>query len=149
MSSDRFKNNPASAIEELLVLSFRNQFVDPSQADGLNFFIPEDYMIRSHKFGNLMSELVNYGLHSDLRLMEIPTILLYGENEPAVSMSGPRLDNAISNSQLLVIQNAGHFPFIERPDLFISVIRKLFGREMKQEKVEQTASAKLFLVMLY
>lgn len=123
MSSELFQNDPPKAIEQLLILSFRNQFKDRTLADSLDFYIPEDYMVRSQRFGNLMAELSNYDLHEELNSLDIPTLLVYGDNEPAVEMSGQKLDSTIPNSRLSIIQNSGHFPFIEQPDQFMSELQ--------------------------
>lgn len=123
MSSDLFQTDPPEAIEQLLVLSFRNQFANPSLADSLHFYIPEDYMIRSQRFGNLMPDLMNYDLYSKLETLEIPTLLIYGESEPSVTISGPELKSAIPKSELIIIQNSGHFPFIEQPNQFIEEVK--------------------------
>jgi proline iminopeptidase len=123
MSSELFQTDPPKAIEQLLILSFRNQFKDRTLADSLDFYIPEDYMVRSQRFGNLMSELSNYDLYEELDSLDVSTLLVYGDNEPAVEMSGQKLDSIISNSRLSIIQNSGHFPFIEQPDQFMNELQ--------------------------
>lgn len=122
MQSELFRTNPSEAIEQLLVVSFRNQFENPALADSLNFFIPDDYMARSQRFGNLMPDLMNYDLHADLGSMQVPTLLVYGESEPAAMLSGSDLDSVMPNSKLVVMENSGHFPFIEQPEAFIDEI---------------------------
>lgn len=120
INSDLFQTDPQQAIEQLLVLSFRNQFENLSMVDSLDFYIPADYMIRSQRFGNLMGELSNYNLHPALESLDTPTLLIYGENEPAINISGQKLHSILTNSELSVIQNSGHFPFIEESDLFLN-----------------------------
>jgi proline iminopeptidase len=127
MSSDLFQNDPSKAIEQLLIISFRNQFKNPSLADNLDFYIPEDYMARSQRFGNLMTELSNYDLYDPLSSLQIPTLLVYGSEEPALEISGQKLDSTISNSRFSVIQNSGHFPFIEQPDQLMNELQTFLG----------------------
>lgn len=126
--SDLMQNNPAEAIERLLLISYRSQFNNPSLANSLDFYIPEDYMSRSRRFGNLMADLMDYDLHSDLDSLQVPTLLIYGESEPATTLSGPVLDSAVPNSELVIIQNSGHFPFIEQPEDFIREVESFLGR---------------------
>lgn len=128
MQSDLFQNDPSSAIEQLLIVSFRNQFQDPALADSLDFYIPDDYMVRSQRFGNLMPDLMNYDLHADLDSMHVPTLLVYGEGEPAATLSGSDLDSVIPNSELVIIEDSGHFPFIEQPEAFIREIEEFLNR---------------------
>lgn len=114
LNSKLFRANPPEAIEQLLKLSFKQQFFDTSLAEDLDFYIPDDYMVRSRLFGNIMTDIANYDLHEELSSMEVPTLLVYGDMEPAANLSGPKLDETIPSSTLLVISNAGHFPFVER-----------------------------------
>lgn len=122
--SDLMQNNPTEAIEQLLLISYRSQFNNPSLADSLDFYIPEDYMSRSRKFSNLMAELMDYDLHDALDSLQVPTLLIYGESEPAVTLSGLDLDSTIQNSELVIIQDSGHFPFIEQPGDLIREIEQ-------------------------
>jgi len=127
MSSELFQNDPPKAIEQLLILSFRNQFKNPSLADSLDFYIPEDYMVRSQRFGSLMAELSNYDLYEPLSSLQIPTLLVYGSSEPSLEISGQKLDSTISDSHFSVIQNSGHFPFIEQPDQLMNELQTFLG----------------------
>lgn len=127
LNSDLFKNDQSKAIEKLLKISFRSEFQDSSLVDSLNFYIPDDYMSRSQKFSSLGPEISNYDLHSKLAKLNIPTLLVYGETEAAVKLSGARLDSTFQQSTLTVIDQTGHFPFIERSDVFIKGLRKFLN----------------------
>ncbi len=118
---------PSSAIEELLKLSFKYQLADTSQADRLDFFIPDDYIARSGKFSLLQGYLATYDLREDLRSLSIPALVVYGENEPSKYISGPVLQNDLQNSQLVVMEDCGHFPFLEQPNAFIQLVRDFLG----------------------
>lgn len=124
LDSELFETNKPQAIEKLLLLSFRSQFYDPSYADSLDFYVSDDYMARSQRLGHLMVDIANYDLLAELSSLRIPTLLVYGAIEPAASVSGPILHSTIQNSKLVVIENAGHFPFVEQPDRFVSELLK-------------------------
>lgn len=128
-NSEWYKSDNPDAIEELLLLSFQNQFHDTTYVDSLNFYIPDDYTKRSLLFGNLMPELQNYDLHSDLAQLEVPVLLIYGSDEPATSLSGKKLDETLPNSSLIIIEEAGHFPFIEKSDQFLTTVQKFLREE--------------------
>lgn len=125
INSEPFKKNRPKAIEQLLILSFRNQFFNPSLADSLEFYIPDDYMIRSRRFGHMMRDISNYDLHTALSSTDVPTLILYGEMEPAVSVSASELNNTIPNSRLSIIRESGHFPFIEKSQKFLTELRNV------------------------
>ena len=58
---------------------------------------------------------LKYRLHR----IDIPTLLIWGENDGIVTPGyGAALRDMIPGSMLSVIQDAGHYPHIERPDEF-------------------------------
>ncbi len=118
MQSDLFRENPPEAIEQLLQLSFRKQFYNTDYADSLNLYVPDDYMSRSRLFGNLMPDITDYDLTEELKQMNVPTLILYGSSEPAADLSGPLLNKLITDSKYVIIEESGHFPFIEQPVRF-------------------------------
>ncbi|MDX1619048.1 MAG: alpha/beta fold hydrolase, partial [Balneolaceae bacterium] len=124
VTSDLFQDNRPKAVEELLLLYFRNQFQDETLTDSLDFEIPDDYSERGRRFGYIMNDIENYNLHPELSAMKVPTLLVYGSIEPATSISGPKLQQTLPNSEMIVIEDAGHFPFVEKPDLFLARLRE-------------------------
>lgn len=123
LSSEDYKANDPKAIEKRLLLSFENQFHDSTFVDSLDFYIPDDYKERNRKFGYLMTDLRKYDLHSQLSELQVPTLVIYGSDEPAADLSGKKLDKIMPDSKLKIIEGSGHFPFIEKPDSFLSNIR--------------------------
>lgn len=122
IQSPLFSENPPLAIEKLLELSFKQQFYNPEKAELLDLYVPEDYMARSRLFSNLMVDISNYDLRDELKNLTIETLVIYGSSEPAATISGPALKNLIPNSRLTIIENSGHFPFIEQPGTFRQTI---------------------------
>ena len=123
VTADGFDPRSPESIEKLLLLSFRNKFHDSTYADGLDLYVPDDYRKRSGLFGLLMPELQNYNLLPDLADLQIPTLIIYGSDEPAAEISGKKLDQTIPNSKMVLIKQSGHFPFIEQQKRFMEVVR--------------------------
>ena len=132
MESEAFEKNLASAFEELYRISFRSQFHDRSKVDALSFYVPDDLSVRSQRFAALMPELEGYDLYESLRSLLIPTLLVYGAAEPAASLSGLKIRDAIPNVTLAIIPDAGHFSFVESPEDFHAVINRFFGTETER-----------------
>lgn len=113
----------AEAIGALLQATFRTQFVDPARAAELDLYVPEDYLARSRQLGAMMGELSDFDLRTQLPALEAPTLLLYGDAEPGVEIGGRALHEGLPDARLVVIEQAGHFPFIEKPERFLSAVR--------------------------
>ena len=126
--TDAFANQEPEAIAQLLRLSFRLQFHDTSMANELQLYVPEDYSDRSMQFGYMMVDLMDFDLHDDLTAVTVPTLILYGSAEPATELSGAMLREGTPNSEWVVIENAGHFPFIEQPAAFTDAVRRFLDR---------------------
>lgn len=121
--SEAIKGRQPAAIAKLLELSFRPQFNDPTKLDRLELYVPDDYMARSQQFGGLMVDLEAFDYHPQLAAVHVPALLLYGVDEPGAALGGAAIHRALPDSEMVSIENAGHFPFIEQPDAFLAAVR--------------------------
>lgn len=128
MTSEEMKQRKASAIKKLMMLSFKTQFYDTSRLHDLNLYIPEDFMARSAKFSYLGKDLNSFNLYDGLSKLKIPTLIIYGEHEPAASLSGKELEKTITGSKLVIIEESGHFPFVEQPEAYFKVVEEFLGK---------------------
>jgi pimeloyl-ACP methyl ester carboxylesterase len=63
-------------------------------------------------------------ISSDAHLIKLPTLLLWGDNDPEIPLDdGKRLHGAIAGSRLIVFKNCGHLPHEEYPREFVEVVR--------------------------
>jgi pimeloyl-ACP methyl ester carboxylesterase len=80
--------------------------------------------------GQMRSVLVNTlgeDLTADLPRIKTETLLIWGEKDRAVPISyGKRIYKLIKNSRMVTIENAGHFPHLQNPAMFVYFI-KLFA----------------------
>ncbi len=112
-----------AAVLQMLRYSFRSQFVDPDLAMELEFNIPYDALARRNQLGFLMPDLADFDLIAALSRLQLPTLLVYGQEEVGVGVGRVALEDAISEAHSVAIPGAGHFPFIERPDEFMRAMR--------------------------
>lgn len=117
--SAAFQEQTPAGIESMLKASFRSGFHDPKLAGSLSFLIPEDYADRSRQFGALFPDLQDYDLTGELPAITASTLLLYGADEPGATRGGVVMAELIPDATLETIAEAGHFPFIERPEQFL------------------------------
>ncbi|MGB0346532.1 MAG: alpha/beta fold hydrolase, partial [Balneolaceae bacterium] len=122
IQSEGFAQRNPETIDALMRIGFRKQFFDEDLVDSLYLNINENYGRSSELLSYLSPDLMSYDFHNDLSSIEIPTLLLYGDYDPLSNLAAPRLNQAIINSEMVIIKEAGHFPFIEKPDQFISSV---------------------------
>jgi pimeloyl-ACP methyl ester carboxylesterase len=62
---------------------------------------------------------------AQVRDIKVPTLLVWGANDKlSPPANADRLNAAISGSRKVLIDKAGHYPFIEHPDQFNMVVRE-------------------------
>ncbi len=114
-SSPGMEVGDPEVIERLLQLSFRSQLHDPALADSLRFDIPTDYRERSRQFGFMMADLQSFDLLPGLGQLAVPTLIVHGGSETGAARTADTLSATIPAARVVVIPDAGHFSFFERP----------------------------------
>ena len=122
-ATETFKARQPEAIRRLLLLAYRPQFHDTAQLAALDLYVPEDYARRSEQFAYLGSDLASWDLHEPLARLSVPILILYGADEPAVTLGGAALRERVPHAEFVLVQDAGHFPFIEQQDAFLGAVR--------------------------
>jgi proline iminopeptidase len=60
-----------------------------------------------------------------LRDIRIPTLIIVGQDDFICPVSqSERLHKGLCDNELVIFKRSGHFPYIEEPELFFSVVRK-------------------------
>jgi proline iminopeptidase len=123
-SSPEFQAKKPEAIARMLRASFAAQFHDRARISALELLVPDDYVERSRQFQGLGADLRDYDLLGDLSRVTAPTLVLYGADEPAATLAGPALVERLPHAELVLVPEAGHFPFIEQPEAFLRAVRE-------------------------
>ncbi len=86
-----------------------------------------DYRNASPMMKQCMVKAVNEDLTELLPLIKQDTLLVWGENDTATPLSdGKLMEERIPNAGLAVIQNAGHFCFLEQRVIFDRIMKSYF-----------------------
>jgi proline iminopeptidase len=74
--------------------------------------------------------LPGYSVASQLERIRVPTLILVGRDDFICPPSqAERMHQGIPNSELVVFEHSGHFPWVEEPDSFFDALRSwLAGR---------------------
>ena len=76
----------------------------------------------------MLAMTVNKDLRQYMRKIKTPTLLLYGRNDYITKVSlGKRINKIIKPSTLIILEECGHFPFVDRFNYFILVLRSYLG----------------------
>jgi len=125
-SQEGFKNKEVKWVDSLMKVAFKSQFYDTAKLTALKIKLPQDYFKRSRIFEHIGPELFSFDITTQLEKIIAPTLIIYGDQEPATEISAPVYKSGIANSQLVVIPNCGHFPFIEQKVRFNSAVESFW-----------------------
>ena len=76
-------------------------------------------------------KVIGEDLTSDLEKIKISTLLVWGENDKETPLAmGKIMQKKIKNSRLEILENAGHFSFLDKPDEFFNVILRVIPKDL-------------------
>lgn len=116
------KKDRIALINELLMTSYKSQMFDRGNLDKLELSLTNDYELRSQIYQQLAPDMRRFNFDSDLKLIKCPTLILYGDMEPAVNLYADKLLDLINGAELVIIGQSGHFPFIEQQASFDNAV---------------------------
>jgi pimeloyl-ACP methyl ester carboxylesterase len=87
----------------------------------------DDYNSATPIMRATLVKAVNEDLSHLFRLVNAPTLILWGKYDSAVPLSDAYvIESAIEDSAVIVFENSDHFPFITEKARFIAVLRSFF-----------------------
>ncbi|HNQ62247.1 MAG TPA: alpha/beta fold hydrolase [Bacteroidia bacterium] len=130
MKTDDFRKRKSEAMSEFYRLSFRSSFYDPEKVNELSLHFQENYPESVKLIGQLNNDttLINYDLHSDLKKLNIPSLIIGAEADVVHPLALEELHSALRRSHYILIESCGHFPFIEQPEQLLKSINKFFSK---------------------
>lgn len=123
LESESFKQGKAESYRKLFLLTFALNFYDRSKIDSLRLYIPDDYIARSVRLQHLFADMASYDFYEDLKHVKCPTLVLRGSDECLPMEATERIHRNLPFSKLVVLQECGHFPFVECKGKFFSEVR--------------------------
>jgi pimeloyl-ACP methyl ester carboxylesterase len=70
---------------------------------------------------------LNITVQDKLSAITCPTLIIHGEHDFIVKASPALIRDLIPGSELVVIPDSGHYPFMEQPDIFANVLRQFIA----------------------
>ena len=121
MESTGFAKRAPPVMEQFMGLFFKSYFYDQSKYNQLT--ITFNHKTASNLlpiFTLLSKEFSNYDITNKIKKIDFPVLIIHGQNDPVPVKYAYGLNRIIKKSQLVVIKNCGHFPFVEAKEKFIS-----------------------------
>lgn len=110
---------------DCVTLAARLDFFDPSKAVQVDWSNEPNTLKNRGTVETLLTASFNRlqsGVEAGLVAIQVPTLIVHGEYDPIPAASVEYLHRHIAGSQLVMLPESGHFPFVEQPEGFTAVV---------------------------
>lgn len=128
-ATEEYRNGDPETFSRFWRIYFRAYFTDPSLADEMDLTFTENTIKNANAVAGLIFESIGeFDLHEDLAVVSSPTLVLHGALDPLPLEYAERIHESIAGSELVVLENSGHWPFVDATEAFrTSVLEFLDG----------------------
>ncbi len=139
--STGFEQGDPETLGRIFHHAFRGTFADPTRAVELDLRLTE----RTARQGRevtalLMTPLANLDLWDALADLTAPVLIVHGDRDPIPLAMVEEMVAVLPNARLVVLNEVGHFPFIESPGELFGAIQRFLDDPSTEEATDQPAA---------
>lgn len=114
----------AAAFERYMMVFFRSYFYDVELGDSLNMKVTDTTRKNMGLLAStpLNRAIRNYDIVDRLSEIEVPTLIVHGRQDVIPVGYAEEIHDHIPGSELVILEQCGHFPYIEKPAEFFDII---------------------------
>jgi len=129
VATEAFRAGDQATVNRLFFHVFRGTFADPTMADtAFELRLTERTARQGRQVAALlMTPLTGLDFWAQLPDLDVPVLLVHGADDPIPVEMVQEMESALPDARLEVIEGAGHFPFIEKPDEVFAAISAFLG----------------------
>jgi len=87
----------------------------------------QDYLA-TPKLQSILLNIINEDLTPLLSKISLPTLLIWGANDQETPVAQARvMEQLVPGSKLIILSHAGHFSFLDQPDIFVQELKKFLN----------------------
>jgi proline iminopeptidase len=109
--------DPDAYRQRAFELSVAGYFADPAQATDLTPF-----RVIGRVQQSVWDSLGDYDLREELASVHAPTLIVHGREDPIPLASSEAAARALPDARLVVLEQAGHVPYVEQPNALFTAI---------------------------
>ena len=129
-SEEFAKGDPATFAYYYRII-FSRYCHDPSKADELNLNMTQKAALNGAKVRDMVGQNLfskPYDLHGRLKDLRVPALIIQGDSDIIPVTAGKHLHASIPGSRYVLIENCGHFPYIENPEALFSCLNDFLSK---------------------
>ena len=122
------RERDTASVNGMLRVAFRPTFADRARASEVAINLdPRTAKNMAPVATFLMGPLGRYDLWPEAARIRVPTLIVQGAADVMPVVMVQELARTIPGAQLALVENAGHFPYIERPEETFAAIRRFLA----------------------
>lgn len=134
--SKAFLAGEPKVVEDYFRKVFSVYFYKPTDVSKLTIKFTQQSALDGRKVGDILGAtyLSNYNLTAQLQQLQVPVLILHGEQDIVPISTAIQTHEAIPHSKMVSFKECDHFPYIEKPALFFDEINT-FISNVKSKKI--------------
>lgn len=78
---------------------------------------------------SVLGPMGDWDWRGDFRGIRVPVLVIHGDRDPIPAESATEWQAAFPDATLVLVEGAGHFPYVERPEAFLRAVEEFLRRE--------------------
>ena len=116
------EEDPAAYRQRAFELSVAGYFADPSKVNELTPF-----RVIGRVQQSVWDSLGDYDLREGLASVDVPSLIVHGRQDPIPLASSEAAAQAMPDARLVILEDAGHVPYVEQPDALFAAIDRFLA----------------------
>lgn len=128
--SEKFEAGNPNVVSDYLKMICRIYFSSSQKADDLVLKFTHESSIKWKRTSECFNHVLfskAFDLKKDLTTLNYQTLIIHGANDPIPLCAAQALHKNIRHSKLVVLEDCGHFPYVEKPSDLFSILTKFLG----------------------
>jgi len=121
---ESFKNQEAEVVQKYWRLILKPFFKDTSLVNEVDLTFGKNTLKNQAGIGKLlMDDLSDFDIYNELSAIKCPALIIHGTYDPFPGEGAYKVHKQIQSSKLVIMEDAGHFMFIDAQDRFFRLVR--------------------------
>lgn len=134
-TADFLQGNP-EIIEKFYRIYFKNYFSKPHLANTLSLTMTPEAAINNFKIYDFFYSYIqkhSFNFYEKLNQFNKPTLIIAGDKDIIPMRYMEQLHESIPGSTYKIIENCGHFPYIDQPEILFENIKQFLKNKINQK----------------
>lgn len=120
-----FERGDVATLDRVYRVVYRSWFADPALAERLSFGVDREMAEKGRATARLFAESsLPVDLWEELATLSVPVLVVHGARDPVPVAMARELVTTVPDGAFVGVERAGHFPWVERPDVVYPALRR-------------------------